>query len=140
MPRGGYRVGAGRKKRLVPLSPVGPSVGLVVVPVQNSTPTVKKPRGRPWPKGISGNPGGRPKGERALLVEQHGNDGRALYEHLNAIRTAVDTPAKLQADITMFLIERLNGKAAQSLAVNAKIDTATTVVHEHHTIHAGKAS
>jgi hypothetical protein len=27
-----------------------------------------KPRGRPWPKGISGNPGGRPKGAKNKLT------------------------------------------------------------------------
>jgi hypothetical protein len=32
----------------------------------------KRPRGRPWPKGVSGHPGGRPKGARnklSLMVE-----------------------------------------------------------------------
>jgi hypothetical protein len=32
----------------------------------------KRPRGRPWPKGVSGNPGGRPKEARnklSLMVE-----------------------------------------------------------------------
>ena len=88
---------------------------------QNSMGTAKKrPRGRPFPKGVSGNPGGRPKSERAYLVEQHGEAGEKVYERLMAIRDASDTPAKLKAEIDMFILERMNGKAPQSIAVTGE--------------------
>lgn len=50
-----------------------------------------KAPGRPFPKGQSGNPGGRPQGIAAYLKERHGEDGRKLLDKLEAIACA---PAK----------------------------------------------
>lgn len=83
---------------------------------QNSRATAKKkPRGRPFPKGVSGNPGGRPKSERAFLVERYGEDARSLHEHMDALLESDSTPAHTKVDILKFKIERHSGKAPQSL-------------------------
>ena len=53
---------------------------------QNSTGAAKKkPRDRPFPKGVSGNPGGRPKSERTFLVERYGEDAASLHDKLEKV-------------------------------------------------------
>jgi hypothetical protein len=48
----------------------------------------RKPRGRPWPKGVSGNPGGRPRRGQALAdllraeLDKAGPDGRSRGERI----------------------------------------------------------
>lgn len=43
-------------------------------------PTAKKPRGRPFPKGVSGNPAGRPKGSRHKVSEDFIGEIAAKFE------------------------------------------------------------
>lgn len=66
-----------------------------------------------FPKGVSGNPGGRPRSDRSYLVQKYGEDGKALYDRLERLATGKKTPVNTKADIYKFLIERLHGKAAQ---------------------------
>jgi hypothetical protein len=47
-------------------------------PAQNSAPEPSQARGRPFPKGTSGNPGGRPKAVRELLEVARSAVPRAL--------------------------------------------------------------
>ena len=72
-----------------------------------------------WRPGESGNPGGRPAGERALLRQMYGRDGAAVYRRLEQLRKAADTPPKLKAEIDFFIIERLFGKAQQQVELGA---------------------
>jgi hypothetical protein len=67
--------------------------------------------------GQSGNPGGRPKSERKYLAELYGDDGRRVFERLEALRVDPKTPARLKAQIDMFIIERQFGKAPQMVGV-----------------------
>ena len=90
-----------------------------------------KPRGRPFQKGQSGNPGGRPKSERAYLVEKYGEDGRALHEALDALLMDPAVTANVKAQILEWKLERHSGKAPQTLDLNANVSTVKTVVHEH---------
>ena len=78
-----------------------------------------KPRGRPFPKGVSGNPGGRPKSERAYLVERYGEDGKSLHDQLDAILAQDSTPPHVRVDILKYKLDRHSGKAPQSIAVTA---------------------
>jgi hypothetical protein len=51
------------------------------MPAQNSTETAPRVVGRPFPKGVSGNPGGRPKGLVRLICEQT-DDGLEVAEFM----------------------------------------------------------
>ena len=91
--------------------------------------------------GQSGNPGGRPKGERALLHEMYEADGRKVFQRLERLRAKRTTSASLKAQIDMFLIERQFGKAPQAVqlegaGMTAIAELATVlsrkVVHELH--------
>lgn len=91
-----------------------------------------KPRGRPFPKGVSGNPGGRPKSERAYLVEKYGEDGKSLHDQLDAILGHADTPPHVKVDILKYKLDRHSGKAPQSLAVTSPDGPLThTVVNNY---------
>lgn len=54
---------------------------------QNSRRT---PEGKPWPKGKSGNPGGRPKGLGGAVRALAGDDGHKLIEGLFALAFGTD--------------------------------------------------
>jgi len=68
--------------------------------------------GKGFVPGQSGNPGGRPKSERAYLATVYGEDSHKVYQRLERLRADPKTPRKLQAEIDFF-IERLHGRAQQ---------------------------
>jgi hypothetical protein len=49
---------------------------------QNSDETAVRPVGRPFPKGVSGNPGGRPQGLARYVRELVGDDGRRIADFM----------------------------------------------------------
>jgi len=73
--------------------------------------------GRGFMPGQSGNPGGRPKSERAYLATLYGEDGAKVYQRLEVLRADAKTPRKLRAEIDFFIIERLHGRAQQHVEV-----------------------
>lgn len=86
--------------------------------------------------GVSGNPGGRPKSERHYLIEQYGEDGKALHVMMDAVLASDRTPANVRVDILKFKLERLAGKAPLTVDVpqlGAMAEAlARKVVHELH--------
>ena len=74
-------------------------------------PKRKKPRGRPFPKGVSGNPGGRPK-EAKQLREVLALKGEEFVRALEKQALEGNTPALLR------VVEYLLGKPAQDLHVS----------------------
>lgn len=88
--------------------------------------------GKGFRPGQSGNPGGRPAGERTVLRGLYGDDGARLFEHLDRLLRSPKTAAKLRAEIAMFLIERLYGRAPQSVEVSAGASTLEAIVAASH--------
>ena len=68
--------------------------------------------------GVSGNPTGRPKSERGLLRTMFGDDGRVVFQRLEALRAHPKTSSKLRATIDFFIIERMFGRAQQHVDVD----------------------
>jgi hypothetical protein len=77
--------------------------------------------GKGFVPGRSGNPGGRPRGERAYLATIYGEDGRKVYERLELLRHDRQTSRKLRAEIDMFILERLFGRAQQHHELTAGV-------------------
>lgn len=86
--------------------------------------------------GVSGNPGGRPKSERNYLIAQYGPDGETLHALMDQILANDRTPPHVRVDILKFKLERLAGKAPQTVDVpqlGAMAEAlARKVVHELH--------
>lgn len=75
-------------------------------------------------KGVSGNPGGRPK--KPVELEQYAKDAPAK---LRAIADDPATPVKIKADIEKFFFEAVYGKAAQAVDLEGKLEnTGTTTI------------
>jgi hypothetical protein len=76
---------------------------------QNSGGTV---RGRPWPKGTSGNPGGRPQGLARATRELVGEDGHKLAEFWFSIMQDETRRDSDRLEASRLLADRGWGKAA----------------------------
>ena len=75
-------------------------------------------------KGVSGNPGGRPK--KPVELEMYAKDAPAK---LRAIADDPATPVKIKADIEKFFFEAVYGKAPQALDIEGKMEsTGSTVI------------
>ena len=87
---------------------------------ENSGITALRPAGgRPFVPGLSGNPGGRPKG-LAALVREETLDGRELVAFmLNVLRgRRKGTTLKLRMEAAAWLADRGFGKALQQLELS----------------------
>ena len=98
----------------------------------------KKPRSpaqqaRGFQPGVSGNPGGRPKSERTLLVAMYGEGGKTLHDQMDRILADAATPAHVKVDILKFKIERMFGKAPQAVQVSGDPEGVPirTVIHQY---------
>ena len=73
-------------------------------------------------KGVSGNPGGRPK--RPLELDKYAKEAP---ERLRAIADDPNTPVKVKADIEKFFFEAVYGKAPQAIDLDGKMSVAPVV-------------
>lgn len=76
-------------------------------------------------KGVSGNPGGRPK--KPVELEEYAKNAPAK---LRAIADDPDTPVKIKADIEKFFYEAVYGKAPQAIDLDGKLESSGTTVVE----------
>lgn len=73
-------------------------------------------RGRPFKKGQSGNPGGRPKGELALREAARKHCPEAIRRIAEIMRSSTDERVVIHA--AEVLLERGYGKPVQAVAVS----------------------
>lgn len=76
-------------------------------------------------KGVSGNPGGRPK--KPVEIEEYAKNAPAK---LRAIADDPNTPVKIRADIEKFFYEAVYGKAPQAIDLDGKLENSGTTVVE----------
>lgn len=85
-------------------------------------PKKAKPGGRPFPKGVSGNPGGQSKEKRAFLERLKSDDADAVYAAFMLLVRDGNAPAVLRA------VEYLAGRPKNADEDNAAIREGLTVV------------
>jgi hypothetical protein len=87
-------MGGERKQQKKANNPAGPEVKgkeRELLPDLGQKPRKKRPRGRPWPKGVSGNPRGRPKGARNKFTQ-------AVLEGIRRAEEKIARPKLLDRD------------------------------------------
>lgn len=85
-------------------------------PAENSVITAndEPARGRPWPKGISGNPGGRPKSQNGLRELTRSYAEEALNTLVDIMRNGSE---RAQIVAAMTILDRGYGKPTQDFKV-----------------------
>lgn len=84
---------------------------------QNSGGTGVKAPGRPWPRGVSGNPGGRPQGLAKATRELVGEDGHRLAEFWFSIMQDETRRDSDRLEASRLLADRGWGKAPTFAAI-----------------------
>jgi hypothetical protein len=95
---------------------------------QNSGETATPGVGRPFPKGVSGNPGGRPKGLGRYVPELVGGDGRRIADFMLSVVEDETERTETRLKAAEWLADRGFGKAPAR--AEAAEDEATTIVVE----------
>ena len=87
----------------------------------------KGPRGRPFPKGVSGNPGGRPKGLSEFRLAAREYSDEALRKLVTLMRARKRNPAaSASVRAVRELLDRAWGKPVQELAVQGSMAVEVT--------------
>lgn len=87
-----------------------------------SDPQRAPPKGKPFPKGKSGNPGGQSKEKRAFLDRLTNDDAGDVYEAFMDLVREGNPPAVIKA------VEYLAGKPPNAKADNDAIEKGLTVI------------
>jgi len=87
---------------------------------------------RPWPKGQSGNPGGRPKGLAALVRAETDEGAELVAFMLDVLRGKRRAPTALRLQAVQWLADRGWGKATQVVegSLTASIDATVSGLDE----------
>ncbi len=82
---------------------------------QNTEKTAAGVVGRPFPKGVSGNPGGRPKGLARYVRELVGDDGRRIADFMLGVLEDESERTETRLKAAEWLAVRGFGKAPLTL-------------------------
>jgi hypothetical protein len=91
---------------------------------ENSTDTAPRTVGRPFPKGVSGNPGGRPKG-LVRRIREETKDGEELVDFMLGVFRAEGESTKTRVEAASWLADRGFGRPQQTTLVGAADEQAT---------------
>ncbi len=83
---------------------------------QNSSETVGAVIGRPFAKGVSGNPGGRPKGLARYVRDLVGDDGRRIADFMLGVLNDETERTETRMQAATWLADRGFGKAPTTMA------------------------
>jgi hypothetical protein len=96
----------------------------------DNKPAERRPRGNPaWRKGVSGNPGGRPKGS-AEVRELARSHTAAAIEALVSIVGNDDSPPAARVSAAQALLDRGWGKPTQMIASDEEAGGLTVVIRK----------
>ncbi len=88
--------------------------------ISEITTAIVAPRGRPWPKGVSGNPGGRPKAVADVRAAARLHTANAIGVLVEIMEDAdASPPARIAA--ARELLDRGWGKAPAAIALCAEL-------------------
>jgi hypothetical protein len=101
----------------------------VIETVNNSE--AQQMRGRPFPKGVCPNPGGRPKGAKTNPIKLAQRDVKAMAQELSskamaALEAVLDNPKASPSAIVSAataILDRACGRPAQSVDVTANVSS-----------------
>ena len=84
--------------------------------VESSTPAApRRVVGKPWPKGVSGNPGGRPKGVAAYIREQTKDCQELVDRLIKVARGETGASQRDQNEAMKILLERGLGRPTETV-------------------------
>src|SRR4051794_11431393 len=92
--------------------------------------------GRPFPSGVSGNPGGRPKGLVRRIRDETG-DGAELVDYMLGVFRDEHQPTRTRVEAATWLADRGYGKPAPARTPPPDDDAASTIVVESIVGHRG---
>jgi hypothetical protein len=103
-------------------------VEIIMPNAQNSNNTQKRKRGNPWPKGVSGNPGGRPVLPKELKIMCQGKAADAMRVALEILNDA-DQPAAARLKAADIILDRGYGTPTQTIDADIKGDSSIKVTY-----------
>ncbi len=77
--------------------------------------------GRPFPKGVSGNPGGRPKGLARYVRELVGDDGRRIADFMLSVLERLDSPTPVTGSLESLRLSLRSMTQEQKARVRADL-------------------
>ena len=97
---------------------------------ENNTESAPRTVGRPFPKGVSGNPGGRPKG-LVRRIREETRDGEELVDNMLRVFRAERESTKTRVEAASWLADRGFGRPQQTTLVGTVDEEASHSPYAH---------